>query len=106
MLDFLKKGGRTAPSYFADNDWIAIGTINALKKMGYRIPEDVMIIGFDDIPFCTVIEPSLTTIRVPKHSMGEIAVSRLVMRLEQPNTPPVKIRLGTELIHRLSTKLV
>lgn len=105
MLELLKKGTPIAPSYFADNDWIAIGTINALKKMGYRIPEDVAIIGFDDVPFCTVIEPSLTTIRVHKHSMGEIAVSRLIMRLEQPNTPPAKIRLGTELVTRLSTKI-
>lgn len=102
MLDLLKKGAPTASAYFADNDWIAIGAVKAFKKMGYRIPEDVSIIGFDDVPFCTVIEPSLTTVHVHKHSMGEIAVSRLVKRLTEPNTPPAKIRLGTELVLRRS----
>lgn len=104
MLDLLKKGTPTASAYFADNDWIAIGAVKAFKKMGYRIPEDVSIIGFDDVPFCTVIEPSLTTVHVHKHSMGEIAVSRLVKRLTEPNTPPAKIRLGTELVLRRSVK--
>lgn len=102
MLDLLKKGAPTASAYFADNDWIAIGAVKAFKKMGYRIPEDVSIIGFDDVPFCTVIEPSLTTVHVHKHSMGEIAVSRLVKRLTKPNTPLAKIRLGTELVLRHS----
>ena len=102
MLDLLKKGAPTASAYFADNDWIAIGAVKAFKKMGYRIPEDVSIIGFDDVPFCTVIEPSLTTVHVHKHSMGEIAVSRLVKRLTEHNTPPAKIRLGTELVLRRS----
>lgn len=106
MLELLKAGTPTAPAYFADNDWIAIGAMKAFKKMGYRIPEDVAVIGFDDIPFCTVIEPSLTTIRVPKQSMGEVAVSRLMTRLEQPGTPLEKIRLGTELIRRRSVGTV
>lgn len=106
MLELLKAGTPTASAYFADNDWIAIGAMKAFKKMGYRIPEDVAVIGFDDIPFCTVIEPSLTTIRVPKQSMGEVAVSRLMTRLEQPGTPLEKIRLGTELVRRRSVGTV
>lgn len=103
MLDILKRGEPTVSAYFADNDWIAIGAMKAFKEMGYRIPEDVAIIGFDDVPSCTVIEPSLTTIHVHKQSMGEIAVNRLVTQLQQPNIPPVKIRLGTKLIERQST---
>ena len=104
MMELLKKGLPITSAYFADNDWIAIGAVKAFKKMGYRIPEDVSIIGFDDVPFCTVIEPSLTTIHVHKHSMGEIAVSRLMKRLHEPNTPPAKIRLGTELVLRHSVR--
>ena len=102
MLELLETGTPIAPAYFADNDWIAIGAIKAFKKIGYRIPEDVSIIGFDDVPFCTVIEPSLTTIHVHKRAMGEIAVSHLVKRLNEPNTPPAKIKLGTELVLRHS----
>lgn len=102
MLELLRAGTPTASAYFADNDWIAIGAVKAFRQMGYRIPEDVSVVGFDDIPFCTVIEPALTTIRVPKQSMGEVAVSRLMTRLEQPGAPLVKIRLGTELIRRRS----
>lgn len=102
MLELLKKGVPIASAYFADNDWIAIGAIKAFKKIGYRIPEDVSVIGFDDVPFCTVIEPSLTTIHVHKRSMGETAVSHLLKRLKEPNTPPAKIRLGTELVLRHS----
>ncbi len=102
MLELLKAGTPTASAYFADNDWIALGAMKAFKKMGYRIPDDVAVVGFDDIPFCTVIEPSLTTIRVPKQSMGEAAVSRLMTRLEQPGAPMEKIRLGTELVRRRS----
>ncbi|MCI8768552.1 MAG: LacI family transcriptional regulator [Ruminococcus sp.] len=102
MLELLKAGTPTASAYFADNDWIALGAMKAFKKMGYRIPDDVAVVGFDDIPFCTVIEPSLTTIRVPKQSMGEAAVSRLITRLEQPGAPMEKIRLGTELVRRRS----
>lgn len=102
MLELLKKGTSIASAYFADNDWIAIGAIKALKRTGYRIPGDVSIIGFDDVPFCTVIEPSLTTVRVHKRSMGETAVSHLLKRLKEPNTPPAKIRLGTELVLRHS----
>ena len=90
MLELLKAGTPTASAYFADNDWIALGAMKAFKKMGYRIPDDVAVVGFDDIPFCTVIEPSLTTIRVPKQSMGEAAVSRLMTRLEQPGAPMEK----------------
>ena len=102
MLALLKKGIPIASAYFADNDWIAIGAIKAFKKIGYRIPEDVSVIGFDDVPFCTVIEPSLTTIHVHKKTMGETAVSHLIKRLNEPNMPPAKIRLGTELVLRRS----
>ena len=102
MLELLKAGTPTASAYFADNDWIALGAMKAFKKMGYRIPDDVAVVGFDDIPFCPVIEPSLPTIRVPKQSRGEAAVSRLMTRLEQPGAPMEKIRLGTELVRRRS----
>lgn len=104
MRNLLKQGTPVAAAYFADNDWIAIGAMKALQKAGYRIPDDISVIGFDDVPFCTMMEPSLTTIHVAKQSLGQIAVSRLTTRLEHPNTPLAKIRVGTELIIRRSVK--
>ena len=73
-----------------------------MKEAGIRIPEDTAVIGFDDMPFCTVMEPSLSTIRVPKHYMGKMAVTRLVELIRTPDTEPVKIEINTSLIKRKS----
>lgn len=73
------------PSIFlADLDYIAIGAMGALKEAGYRIPEDVSLIGYDDLPICLVCEPNLTSIRVNQFALGRIAVSRLTERIGHP----------------------
>ena len=71
MLEIIKNGEELASCYFADNDLIAVGAIKALKENGYRIPQDIGIVGFDNLPLGSVIEPALTTIHVPKQYMGE-----------------------------------
>ncbi len=102
MRALLASGETPADCYFADNDHIAIGAIKALKEAGYRIPEDVGIVGFDDLPLCEFINPPLTTVQVPKHIMGETAVRRLVDMIERKDAYPVKIEIGTTLIKRKS----
>lgn len=87
---------------FADNDIIAFGAIKALKEHGLRIPEDISIIGFDDMPFCEMIEPALTTIKVNKQNMGMVAVRRLVEKIEADSEGYLKVEVGTELIIRRS----
>ena len=52
MKALLVSGEKPAPCYFADNDLIAIGAMKAMKDAGYHIPEDVSIVGFDDLPSC------------------------------------------------------
>lgn len=102
MMEILERGDELAGCYFADNDLIAVGAMRALKTRGYRIPEDISIVGFDNISFSNIVEPSLTTIHVPKKEMGILAVERLVSRLEKKKAAPVKIEVSTHLIKRHS----
>jgi len=85
---------------FADNDIIAFGAMRALKEAGFSIPNDVSIIGFDDTPFCELLDPKLTTIRVFKQQMGSIAVNRLIQCIQTPNTCVQKTYIGTQLVKR------
>lgn len=102
MLMLLDQGEDTARCYFADNDLIAAGAIKAFRERGYGIPEDIAVIGFDNMPISTYIEPSLTTINVPKQYMGEMAVQRLVHIIESGEFNPVKIEISTNLVKRKS----
>ncbi len=93
---------KPASCYFADNDLIAIGAIQALKEAGYRIPEDVSVVGFDDISAAEYVSPPLTTVEVPKTYLGECAVARLVQIIEGHILQPVKVEIFTRLILRKS----
>ena len=57
---------------------IALGAMKALQEGGYKVPEDISIIGFDDIPFCEAFNPGLTTMKVHNKELGEVAVHMLV----------------------------
>lgn len=100
MLEIIESGEPLASCYFADNDLIAIGAMKALKKCGYRIPEDISIVGFDNMPVSSIVEPPLTTVHVPKQYMGEAAAARLLSLLKDPGQPPVKTEIMTRLISR------
>ena len=93
---------KPAKCYFADNDLIAIGAIQALKEAGYRIPEDVSVVGFDDISSAQYVSPPLTTVQVPKTFLGEVAVGRVVHMIEGRNVQPLKVEVFTKLIRRKS----
>ena len=100
MLEVIKNGEELASCYFADNDLIAVGAIKALKESGYRIPQDIGIVGFDNLPLGSVIEPALTTIHVPKQYMGEAAAQKLIDLLNTPGQPPTKTEVSTMLVKR------
>ena len=102
MKRLLASGEKPANCYFADNDLIAIGAMQALREYGLRIPEDVGLVGFDDLPPCEYLNPPLTTVMVPKLFMGEAAVSRVVRLIEGGPEPVVKIEVSTRLIVRKS----
>ncbi|HEY0808778.1 MAG TPA: substrate-binding domain-containing protein, partial [Longimicrobiales bacterium] len=62
---------------FAANDSMAVGALSALRKAGLRVPEDVAVVGFDDIPIAEYVNPALTTVRVAIAELGAIAATRL-----------------------------
>jgi LacI family transcriptional regulator len=85
---------------FACNDLMAMGAICAASERRLRMPQDVAIIGCDDIALASFTNPSLTTIAQPKHEMGALAVKLLVERIEDKDSPPTKQILPTELVIR------
>ena len=103
MTAILEQGEIPADCYFADNDLIAAGAIKAFKEQGYRIPQDVAIIGFDNMPLCTFLDPPLTTIHVPKQYMGMMAAKRLAELINTKTSYPVKLEISTTLVLRKST---
>jgi LacI family transcriptional regulator len=92
-----------ADCYFCTNDVIAYGFIKALREFSVRIPDDVAIIGFDNLPQSSTLEPPLTTIDVSKRKIGYLAVTVLDDIINASDRqPPVKILVGAELIARAS----
>ncbi len=88
---------------FAYNDISAIGAIRALKEHGLRVPEDVSVMGFDDIPGAAFYTPALTTVRQPLGRMGEVAAQSLLERIEGEKEYPSEIAIEPELVIREST---
>lgn len=84
MLSSLDGLDAMPTAFFACNDFIAAGAIRALLQVGYRVPEDISIIGFDDVQICSFVSPPLSTMRIDRSRMGELGVERL-LALRQAN---------------------
>jgi LacI family transcriptional regulator len=89
---------------FACNDHVAIGVMNALHHIGKRVPEDISVIGFDDIDLAQEITPTLTSIHVDKVLMGAMAMRMLRDRAESPDRAVVKTTITTQLMIRESVR--
>jgi LacI family transcriptional regulator len=90
---------------FACNDLMAIGALQTLQELGCRVPEDVSLVGFDNIYITTLLDPPLTTIAQAAYQIGELAVDRLMKRLRTTGTLAAKeICLPTEIVVRESTR--
>lgn len=88
---------------FATSDILAIGVIKGLIKAGYKIPQDVAVVGFDDIPVASFINPSLTTIVQPKYDIGTMAMRLLLQQINGEISEPQKVILEYDLAIREST---
>jgi LacI family transcriptional regulator len=97
----LADGLDLAECYFCTNDIIAYGFIRALREHGLKIPDDVSIIGFDNLPQSATMDPGLTTIEVSKRKIGYLAVTILddLINSAEPQ-PSVKIQVGADLVLR------
>jgi LacI family transcriptional regulator len=113
--DFARAGGRAAaeqllqlpvpPSaIFAANDLMALGAMDAGEAAGRHVPQDLSIVGFDDIPEARVTKPALTTIRQPLYEMGAQAVDLLLTQIEGHELAQTRVVLPTELVHRETTR--
>jgi DNA-binding LacI/PurR family transcriptional regulator len=87
----------------AANDLVAIGAIDALRRMGKRVPEDVSVTGYDDIPLAGLYHPALTTMAQPVYEMGTAGMSALLARIEGPKLAGQAIRFKPKLLVREST---
>jgi len=85
---------------FAYNDMMAFGAMQAIKEKGLRIPEDIGLVGYDDIPFSSLISPVLTTIRLEKQELGVESVKLLFSRINRYRKKIKKIMLDVELVIR------
>lgn len=86
---------------FVASDTVALGALQAIRRRGLRVPEDIALVGFDDIPLAEFVEPSLTTIRLPAFGLGWAAADLLISLLNE-SSPKQQILLETELVVRES----
>lgn len=91
-------------AFFCENDYLAIGVMKALQENGVRVPDDVSVIGFDDIGLSTVVSPELTTVHVEKDALAAIAMDKIKARIENGATYTSTTIVDTKLAVRESCK--
>ncbi len=104
-IDILKKEMKPT-AIFAASDLLAIGAINAIKDSGYMVPGDISVIGFDDIEMASQVKPSLTTMRVRRAEMGEMAARLVFERVNSQRNYPLRVAVPTVFQERNSVKEV
>ncbi|ASG09680.1 substrate-binding domain-containing protein [Vibrio anguillarum] len=98
--------GPLPSAIFVSNDMMAMGVINAANEKGIRIPEDLSLMGYDDIHIARFMSPALTTIHQPKYRLGKAAVDTLLARLENEALEPQIVQLEPTLVVRKSIKIM
>lgn len=105
MKTILEDSDNLMPTCFiADLDFIAIGAMMAMRDHGMQVPDDISIIGFDDIEFSAISSPPLTSFHLHQKTLGKYAVKMLLEEIQSPTTLLKNIRVSSELIIRKSVK--
>ncbi|MCH1948864.1 LacI family transcriptional regulator [Enterocloster sp. OA13] len=106
ILPVLKKHKKSElpTAFLVDNDLVAIGAMQGMKEFGYQLPDDFSFVGNADRPISSLVEPKLTTIRVPQERFGSEAVFQLIQQLQNQETSFTRVEINGELIVRDSVK--
>lgn len=88
---------------FAVNDMVAIGALTAVVERGISVPDEMAIVGFDDIPLASIVRPALTTVTQPKYDLGRLAAEHLILRIEGSKREADIVILPTRLVVRGTT---
>lgn len=91
-------------AFFCANDFLAISTLKALKRLDYSVPDDILLCGFDNSLESQIIEPALSTVNIPSYSMGYIAADLILSRIEFSDMPYRTTYIKTDVLLRESTK--
>jgi LacI family transcriptional regulator len=89
---------------FCGDDWSAFGAKEAIEKRGLKVPDDISLVGYDNIEASAQINPALTTVNIPKEELGHIAVKRLNNLINGIDTETMLIELQTTIVKRDSVK--
>ncbi|EJL6483733.1 substrate-binding domain-containing protein [Vibrio cholerae] len=100
----LYQRGELPSALFVSNDMMAMGVIQAASQRGLRVPDDLSLIGYDDVHIAKFMTPALTTIHQPKYRLGKAAVDTLLYRLENPDTTAQVVQLEPTLVVRNSVR--
>lgn len=106
MLAWLDTKPKMPTAFFADNDALAVGAMLALTRKGYRIPEDISIVGFDDIDYAAVAHTPLSTVHVPRFDIGRMATHKLIEQSENPAPYTCVTHVSTIFVERESVKRI
>ena len=104
LVDQLQAMPRLPDAFVCANDYLAIHLMRALKHQHLRIPEDIMVVGFDDSPEATVTEPPLSTVRIASGEMGFMAAGILLDRIQRPSLPYRCCYVQTTPVWRATTR--
>jgi DNA-binding LacI/PurR family transcriptional regulator len=99
----LAQKGQLPAAFFAQHDQMAVGALRAARDLGLQVPDQLSVIGIDDIPLAAYFEPPLTTFKQDFVTMGQEAVRLLINSVEKPGAPRQQLRLPAQLILRQST---
>lgn len=95
-----------ASAVFVANDHMGIGLISALRARGLRVPDDISVVGFDDVPEAPFLLPSLTTVRQDFRALGELMMQKTLLAIEEPDQLTEDTPIATHLIVRGSTRAI
>lgn len=103
LTQHLIERGNVPTAMFAQNDLMALGMLDALKELGFACPEEVSIVGYDDLPLTAYTNPSLTTVRLPGYHLGRMAAEVAVSLSEDPQAEASDLTIAPTLVIRMSS---